>query len=60
MYYFHSIVVYTIFTTRTLLSSIRKDILSTFQQNLVIHRFKCQYEVDYVGKTIHRLGMRIT
>lgn len=33
--------------------------MPTVQQNLAIHRYKCQSDADYSGKTIQRLEVRI-
>ena len=59
MHDFNSTVVGILFKTTSAFPSNYLDILPTHQQNLVIYRFKCQCDVDSVGKTIRQLEMRI-
>ena len=55
---FDSIVEHTIFTSRSAFLSIRKDILPTLLQNLVIYCFEYPIDGDYVGKTIQQSEVR--
>ena len=58
---FNSVTLRVIFSTRTILPSSQKDVLSTLHKSNVIYLYKCKRcEAAYVGRTCQRLGERIS
>ena len=48
-----------VFTTRKILPAIHKDVLPSFQQNMVVYQYVCRCDCRYVGRTSQRLQDRI-
>ena len=48
-----------IFTTRKILPAIRKDVLPSLQQSMVVYQYVCRCDCRYFGRTSQRLQDRI-
>ena len=56
---YNSVKVRTIFSTKHAFSSSQKDVLPILQQSLMVYKFTCQCDADYIGRTIQRLEVRV-
>ena len=56
---FYSVKVKTIFTTRFATLSSQKDVLPIIELNMLIYKFQCRCDADYIGRTLQRLGVRV-
>ena len=48
-----------VFSTRKILPTVRKDIVLTKQQNMVVYQYVCRCECRHVGRTFQRLQNKI-
>ena len=48
-----------VFSTRKMFSTVRKDVVFTKQQSMVVYQYVCRCDCRYVGRTSQRLQDRI-
>ena len=56
---YHAVKVRSIFSSKTVFSSIHKDVLPISNQSLLIYKFNCRCNSTYIGRTSQRLEVRI-
>ena len=55
---FDPIKLYVVFFTRKMLLTVHKDVVPTKQQSIVVYRYVCRCDCQYVGRTCQRLQDR--
>ena len=57
--YFGAVKLRVVFFTRKMLSTVRKNVVPTKQQSMVVYQYVCSCDCRYVGRTSQRLQDRI-
>ena len=52
---FNSVKRWCIFTTRSAFSFFQKDVFTLLQQSMMVYKFQCQFNADYIGRTTQTL-----
>ena len=56
---FDAIKLRVVFSTRKMLPTVRKDVVPTNQQSMVVYQYVCRCDCRYIGRTSQRLQDRI-